>query len=258
MPDAAIAAAAPVQPPATHPTPWKSPSGFGFRDLIDIVNPLQHLPIIGSIYRWVTGDRPGEAAQIAGDAIYGGPIGVGFGLLSAATEDLQGHDLGERAIAALFGPSGKTTAVAAATPPAGTAAPATQAVAAPPPAKLDHAPMPLFGGIALPPPAAATAATASPNGAIRDFLAHNATLERQITAGSRSAPATAPVPLVLPPGSLEPPRIAAPAPAASGAPIDISHKMLDALDKYMRLEQDRKAHPVPSDATAAAGVDLKL
>ena len=64
-------------PPGRH---GATPSSFGFRDLLDIVNPLQHLPIISSIYRWLTGDRPGEAAEIAGDALYGGPIGVAFGL----------------------------------------------------------------------------------------------------------------------------------------------------------------------------------
>ena len=259
MSDAAIAAAGPA-PPATPPSPWKDPKGFGFRDLLDIVNPLQHLPIIGSIYRWATGDRPGEAAQMAGDALYGGPVGVAVGLLGAATEDTQGRDLGERAMAALFGSDAKTTAVAAATPPAGaTAPPAIKAAqAAAPPIKLDHAPMPLFGGIALPPPSANAAAAASAqNGPAGDLLAHNAMLERQISAGTRATPRTAPVPLVVPPGSVEMPRLAVPQ-APAGAPLDISHKMLDALDKYMRLEQERKAHPAAPDAAAAPSVDLSL
>jgi hypothetical protein len=260
MSDAAIAAIPPAQQPATHSTAWKDPKGFGFHDLLDIINPLQHLPIIGSIYRWATGDRPGEAAQIAGDAIYGGPIGIAFGLVSAATEDAQGHDLGERALAAMFGPDQKTTAVAAATPPAAAAMPAAPAAAASPPqAKPDHPPMPLFGGIALPPPSAPAAAPAAQDGAARDFLAHNAMLERQISAGSRGAPATSPIPLVLPPGSLTPPRATAAASSGSlGGPIDISHKMLDALDKYMRLEQERKTHPMPPDEGPPASVDLSL
>ena len=58
-----------------------TPRGFGFRDILDIVNPLQHLPIIGSVYRWLTGDRPGAVAQIAGDALYGGPIGAAVGFV---------------------------------------------------------------------------------------------------------------------------------------------------------------------------------
>jgi hypothetical protein len=276
-------AATAAAPPATHPTAWHYASGFSFRDLIDIVNPLQHLPIIGSIYRWLTGDRPGEAAQLAGNALYGGPIGVGFSLLSAATEDSQGRDLGERTLAALFGSDSKTTATAAASAPA-TAAPAPTLAAAPAPAlaktpdpsstltsfsapsPTQRPPMPLFGGVALPPPSAAPQ-----NSAAQDLINHNAATERQITAGARAAPArTAPVPLVLPAGTLPPARVTpAPIPPippiptsnaapSGGVPIDVSQKMLDALDKYMRLEQDRKAKSGTADQPATAGVDLTM
>ncbi|HXQ53530.1 MAG TPA: hypothetical protein VN802_20735 [Stellaceae bacterium] len=273
------ASAAALPQAAHHPSAWHDPSGFGFRDLIDIVNPLQHLPIIGSIYRWVTGDRPGEAAQLAGNALYGGPIGVAFSLFSAATEDSQGRDLGERTLAAVFGKDDKTTAIAAApataTPanapatvqgtaqaaaPAPTAA--TSAAAAPDmrtvtSSPTQRAPMPLFGGVALPPPGTAP----SQNDPARDLINHNAATERQITAGARPAAAqTAPVPLVLPAGTLPATRstsaaFAAPAPAS---PTDVSQKMLDALDKYMRLEQERKAKPGTEDRPAPAGVDLMM
>jgi hypothetical protein len=264
MSDTAIAAAgtAPAQVPATHPSPWKDPKGFGFRDLIDIVNPLQHLPIIGSIYRWMTGDRPGEAAQMAGDALYGGPIGIGVSLLSASLQDEQGHDLGERVIAYMFGPDAKATAVAAAQPAGaaspGAAQPGPGAAAALPPATPDHAPMPLYGGMTLLrlPVAPAPAQPQAQGDPAKAFLAHNAALERQLAAVPRT-PRTAPVPLVVPPGSLEPPHLAA-APSAPGAPLDVSHKMLDALDKYMQLEQQRKARPATPDAPAPAGVDLSL
>ena len=271
MSDTAIAAAS-AAPQTPGPSAWKNPGGFGFRDLLDIVNPLQHLPIIGSIYRWATGDRPGEAAQIAGDALYGGPIGVAFGLVGAATADAQGHDLGERALAAVFGSSDKApaaTAAAAPSSPAATAAAGTNPTAAA--AVPDHPPLPLFGGIAQMPPGAAavpdhppmplfggiaqmpSAAAAAPQSdAARDFLAHNAALRHEISGGVRSGPATAPVPLVLPAGALpmhRPPAAAAapdpaaPAPTAAtpGAPVDVPQKMMDALDKYMRLEQGRKS-----------------
>ncbi len=300
---AAIAATPPASSP--HPSAWRSPSGFGFHDLLDIVNPLQHLPIIGSIYRWITGDQPGEAAQIAGDALYGGPIGVAFGLIGAATEDKAGHDLGEQALTAMFGNHDQSsTLVAAAAPAAAVPAPqAAQPASAPGKAvagtiqaaatasAATRAPIPLFGGIAVtqaaPGPATATAAlpdhpplplpgragpalaaagTPPPNAA-QEFVARQAALERQITNGPRPIPQTAPVPLVLPAGSL-PPRplqlpastgsaaatVAAPPAAGVGAPVDISQKMLDALDKYMKLEKDReKAAPA-----SVPGVDLSL
>ncbi|MGH7089915.1 MAG: hypothetical protein ACREFQ_13545, partial [Stellaceae bacterium] len=118
----AVAAAAAALPPS-RPEAWKSASGFGFRDLLDIINPLQHIPIVSAVYRYLTGDRPGEAAQMAGDALYGGPVGVAVGLIGAATEDSQGHDLGERGLISLFGPehgAAAATAVASAAPAAST------------------------------------------------------------------------------------------------------------------------------------------
>lgn len=221
---------------------------FGFRDILDIVNPLQHLPIVSSIYRWLTGDRPGEAAQIAGDALYGGPIGVAFSLVGAVTEDKQGHDLGEQALAAVFGPGDQGTAVAD-TAPAAIPAPAAQAAAeaalSQAPQRnivLDHPPIPLYRGGAQPSAAASPAQDPA-----RAFLARNAALERQIGTGTRSTP----VPLVPPAGALPAGRAAAPT-ASPAAPVDISQKMLDALDKYMRLEKERKA------GAATPGVDLAL
>jgi hypothetical protein len=268
-----VAAASAAAPPApSHVTPWHSASGFGFRDILDIINPLQHLPVIGSIYRWLTGDRPGVVAQIAGDALYGGPIGFGVSVLSAATEDSQGRDLGEQAITAIFGnhASSSTSAVAAQTPAAPAASPvatssaavpaASTAAAAPPlptvapmPMALPaRQPIPLYGGLtAAMPPTAAQA-----------FEAHQAALERSITAGRTGPTPTPPVPLVLPAGTLlnRPPMVPAPAPGAPppnpAQPIDVPQKMLDALDKYMQLERDRKGSTAPPPA--GSSLDLAL
>jgi hypothetical protein len=309
---AAASASAPASLPPHVQTAWKSASGFGFRDIIDIVNPLQHLPIIGSVYRYLTGDRPGEAAQLAGDALYGGPIGVGISVASAATEDDQGHDLGERALIAVFGShdGGSATAVASAAHPAASqaaspaplstsqvAAAAQTAQASPAPAAMPmRQPMPLFGGIATPVPNMA-AASAQPQTAAHAFEAHQAMLERSITAGRTGPVPTAPVPLVLPAGTLlsrvepSPVRRSANAPtapspgttatgtataapanasgasgapaageaasAASGLPPNVSQKMLDALDKYMQLERAREKKDGTTPATGAA-LDLAL
>lgn len=59
---------------------------IGFLDLLDIINPLQHLPIIGNIYRAVTGDGIGPVAKIIGDSIYGGPIGAVAGMVTTVLE----------------------------------------------------------------------------------------------------------------------------------------------------------------------------
>jgi len=56
---------------------------FGFWDFVDLINPLQHLPIIGTIYRKVTGDEIKPEVQIAGSILMG--AATGSILLSAAT-----------------------------------------------------------------------------------------------------------------------------------------------------------------------------
>src|SRR5258708_786450 len=81
---------------------WKGDS-FGFRDFLDIVNPLQHLPVISTLYRWISGDTIGALPRMIGDAIYGGPIGFVTGLANAAIKQESGKDVGEQVIALLGG-----------------------------------------------------------------------------------------------------------------------------------------------------------
>lgn len=143
-------------PPSSSPAPaaptsssagvklWSGPSFKGIlKDVLDTVNPLQHLPLIGSVYRYLTGDEPSGGARIAGDTLYGGPIGFGVSIVSTMLLDKQGHDLGERTLAAVFGPrdggsdSAVMTAAAADTKSASTQPAANNAgAAAPPPSPI--------------------------------------------------------------------------------------------------------------------------
>lgn len=70
-------------------TPGKDKS-FGLSDIIDIVNPLQHIPVVSNLYQSATGDTMGSIAQIVGGAMFGGPIGAlvsaGMVVFDAATE----------------------------------------------------------------------------------------------------------------------------------------------------------------------------
>lgn len=63
---------------------------FGLADIIDIVNPLQHIPVVSNLYQSATGDTIGAVAQIVGGAIFGGPIGAlvsaGFVAYNSAKE----------------------------------------------------------------------------------------------------------------------------------------------------------------------------
>lgn len=55
-----------------------------FADVLDILNPLQHIPGISSVYRALTGDEIAPGPQLAGDLLYGGPAA----LLSAGARAL--------------------------------------------------------------------------------------------------------------------------------------------------------------------------
>ncbi|MDQ6992773.1 MAG: hypothetical protein Q9M31_04810 [Mariprofundus sp.] len=84
---------------------WESKS-FSFRDILDIINPLQHIPVISTIYRKITGDEMGYAAQIAGDTLYGGAVGSLVSSLVASianvfVDSTTGKDIGEHMIAAI-------------------------------------------------------------------------------------------------------------------------------------------------------------
>jgi len=85
--------------------------GF-FHHLLDVVNPLQHLPIIGTIYRAVTGEHIGIVEKIAGDTLYGGLWGAVSSIADVAFEGVTGNNM-EDTVLAWF-KSDSSTAVAGA------------------------------------------------------------------------------------------------------------------------------------------------
>lgn len=98
-------AAAPAKPAAAA----SSSSGGGFmsflKGLVDVINPLQHIPVISSLYRHMTGDEIGPTARFIGDALYGGPIGGAIAAADIAYQHANGKDVGETVIASLTGGS---------------------------------------------------------------------------------------------------------------------------------------------------------
>lgn len=111
----------------------KPPASGGFRELLSELNPLQYLPVVGTIYRAVTGDTIPETARTVGSLVVsgltGGPVGVGLSLAAMAVERVLGIDperLGRRLLADV----GVAGAAPAPTPVPG---PPTRAVPAPPP-----------------------------------------------------------------------------------------------------------------------------
>lgn len=77
--------------------------GFTFYDFLDIINPLQHIPLISTIYRELTGDQIGTAPRIIGGALFGGPFGLVNAALTAAVEQASGNGVGGHLLAALQG-----------------------------------------------------------------------------------------------------------------------------------------------------------
>ncbi len=63
--------------------------GPSFHTLIDMINPLQHIPLISLAYRHYTGKTIAPVAEVAGGALYGGPVGAAFGFGGALLEQLM-------------------------------------------------------------------------------------------------------------------------------------------------------------------------
>lgn len=107
-----------------------------FWDLLDVINPLQHIPVISNIYRELTGDQIGVGARLIGGTLFGGPIGLVASAVDCVVEESSGKDMGGHMLA-LFQddePAAPGATQLAQTPPAAptpavTAAAATEATA---------------------------------------------------------------------------------------------------------------------------------
>jgi hypothetical protein len=87
------------------------PQEFTLDDFIDIINPLQHLPLVSILYREITGDEIKPAMRILGDIGYGGPTGFMSSCAQVLFEAIFGDDLGGTAIALITGEDEEKTAV---------------------------------------------------------------------------------------------------------------------------------------------------
>ncbi len=117
-------AAAQATAPATQAaasTGQSDDNGFSFehllKDVIDIVNPLQHFPVISTLYRHLTGDTIDTPEKLAGDFLYGGPIGLAMSVGNTLFEKITGKDVGDTVYAMVIGNDAPQTAVASAQQP---------------------------------------------------------------------------------------------------------------------------------------------
>ena len=77
--------------------------GFTFLDFLDVINPLQHIPLVGTMYRTITGDEIDPGSRIAGSTLFGGPIGTVVALANVTVEQKTGRDMGDHMMALLTG-----------------------------------------------------------------------------------------------------------------------------------------------------------
>jgi hypothetical protein len=88
-----------VAPTAVRPAaaPADSPPDISFRDILHALNPLQYVPVVGTIYRAITGDTVNEAVRDAGSmlvgGLLGGPIGVAISAVGALIQHFAHIDL---------------------------------------------------------------------------------------------------------------------------------------------------------------------
>ncbi|HEX3995901.1 MAG TPA: hypothetical protein VHX39_32430 [Acetobacteraceae bacterium] len=71
-----------VSQPAAAPEKAAASHGFSFHALLSALNPLQYLPVVGTIYRAATGDVIPDAVRYAGSMLASGLLGGPIGLLS--------------------------------------------------------------------------------------------------------------------------------------------------------------------------------
>ncbi|MPY73024.1 MAG: hypothetical protein GEU87_02080 [Alphaproteobacteria bacterium] len=245
--------------------------GIGFKDLLDIVNPLHHLPVVGTLYRAVTGDALAPGSRVLGGTLFGGIGGFVVSLVNAVVENETGSDFGDKALA-LFRDDGAPHrnladggrgATAAADGPF---AASTPAAPEPEPAPAGRA----FSIFAGPPQASArtagrSAATENPTEALIRARAAVPASRRPGIAGPSSTVAPAPA---KPARGAAPndavafagpaaPQGAADTAAASASPApgpsprapapDVAVLMRDALNKYDALMKSRTGPSISSD-----------
>jgi len=87
---------------------FMGPDGeFGWDDFVDIINPLQHIPVVAQIYRAVTGDQAYGLSNFIG-AMPFGPLSVASAVVDTVVRAQTGRDAGTDLAAAVLGIDNRT------------------------------------------------------------------------------------------------------------------------------------------------------
>ncbi|WP_299395481.1 hypothetical protein [Pelagibius sp.] len=145
---------------------------FSFSDFLDVINPLQHIPVVSTLYRAITGDEISAPARVFGGTLYGGPTGFLGAVANLLVDEVAGQDAGASVLALFDGGAEDAEAVAVAPEKAApaTVAPTTVAPAGfPLPPGVFNAP-PLITAADGEPAAARAMAPGTPTGAPAGFV----------------------------------------------------------------------------------------
>ncbi len=119
-----------------EPNPWGE-DGFTFGDVLDMINPLQQIPGISTVYRAITGDEIAPAARLLGGSLLGGIPGLAMAAVNTVVEEATGSDIGSSILAAFTGgdaeedvPAATAVASNAPSPEQNAAPPAVQVASA--------------------------------------------------------------------------------------------------------------------------------
>ena len=116
---------------STIPAGSKGGHGMSFGEVLSCLNPLQYVPVVGTIYRAITGDTIPAPVREVGSLVFSGltsgPVGIGISLGMDAAERAVGFDeekFGQSMLAAIgIGHASPSGAMAvASSPPAPTQA----------------------------------------------------------------------------------------------------------------------------------------
>lgn len=241
---------------------------LSFDDLIDVINPLQHLPIVSSVYRALTGDEISPHARAVGGGLYGGPVGALAAGVTMAAEEAVGETSADL-LADMLGVE-KTDKTALASAPPAAEAPgqsakaeaASVAQAAPPPiivADPRSAPPPATAQPAPETTPAAPAAKTQPEPQTIPFVAKD---RPRFFALPSARTVAAPAPAQKPQTPAAPPSVtpAAAAPVASTPapgpqPMALTAAQGDLLDRFIAGGAKPSISPQPGAPANAASAE---
>ncbi len=85
-----------------HPT--TAHQEITFSDVLEFLNPLNHIPVVSQLYHQATGEKPSAVGSLVSGALLGGPIGFAVAAVGAVFEEATGQSV----IGAMLNPATET------------------------------------------------------------------------------------------------------------------------------------------------------